>query len=79
MSFENRPRFSLKDAWALEKKSCGPAHVLENGDGTYSVMSHINCEFCDYCEDEEDKRITIHIPKSDPYAHQKILFPENYE
>jgi hypothetical protein len=25
------------------------SHLLANADGTFSIMSHINCEHCDYC------------------------------
>lgn len=30
------------------------SHILDNEDGTYSVMSHINCEHCDYCDAENE-------------------------
>jgi len=55
------------------------SHILDNEDGTYSVMSHINCEWCDYCGDQRmvldpDKEATdIHVYKEDPYENQKKL------
>lgn len=37
-------------------------HLLYNDDGTFSVMRHINCEWCDYCmfsEREYERLITL--------------------
>jgi len=41
---------------ALSKPSNRVAHVLANDDGTYSIMRHINCEWCDFCAAEEKTR-----------------------
>lgn len=51
MSFENRERFSLETAREVYKLSGSIRHILDNQDGTYSVMSHIVCEHCDYCDE----------------------------
>ena len=52
MSFATRPRFSLVEARAsLAKPSNAICHLLDNQDGTFSIMSHINCEHCDYCDE----------------------------
>jgi hypothetical protein len=52
MSFATRERFSLADARAsLAKGSNAILHLLDNQDGTFSIMSHINCEHCDYCDE----------------------------
>lgn len=48
--FEQRERFSLEKARELVKTGNMIKHILINDDNTYSVMSHINCEFCDYCD-----------------------------
>ena len=32
------------------------SHILDNGDGTYSIMYHIVCEHCDYCDSQGDCR-----------------------
>ncbi len=84
MSVETRPRFDLETALKVVKHSEGwVPHLLDNEDGTYSVMSHITCEQCDYCDDyfEADPdgtkydlyegNIMIHRVKADPYSHEK--------
>jgi len=47
---------------------------LDNGDGTYSIMYHIVCEFCDYCEEQGDCRgrgdFVTPLAKEDPYKLQ---------
>lgn len=53
------------------------AHLLNNQDGTYSVMSHIVCDWCDYCDTQGDCRPMGNRPveyeavpyKPDPYAN----------
>jgi hypothetical protein len=89
MSFESRTRMSLDDAKKVIKKITNRIpHVIDNQDGTYSVMSHINCETCDYCDArnqgykngkrDEELDFMIHIAQEDPYRAQKKKFPENY-
>lgn len=92
--FQDRERMSLEDA----KKACKLGgyikHILDNQDGTYSLMGHINCEHCDYCDESNEwwesqknqglnyeeicKLNPIHLPKEDPYERQKVKCPENY-
>lgn len=74
--FENRERLTLEQAETVAARG-GIAHIIVNDDKTYSVMSHINCEHCDYCA-ETNLGIHIHNAKSDPYEFQKINVPENY-
>ena len=31
-------------------------HLLSNDDGSFSIMSHINCNWCDYCGTQGDCR-----------------------
>ena len=79
VSFEERDRMTLEEA----KKEVANAtawvrHVLDNGDGTFSIMSHINCEWCDYCSAQELFDIKIHKAKPDPYEleHKAIAKAE---
>ncbi len=52
------------------------SHLLDNGDGTYSVMCHIVCEWCDYCDSQGDCRLKpdcVPVPyQDDPYQGQEI-------
>nr|AMP48631.1 hypothetical protein [uncultured bacterium] len=60
---------------ALTRPSAWIEHMLDNEDGTFSVMSHINCEWCDYCDDEKGLQggeRTIHKAKPDPYQNQRM-------
>lgn len=94
-AFKNRKRMSIEDARKIMSKGGLIRHLLDNGDGTFSVMGHINCEHCDYCDLENEwwearrkegmsyeERQTLVVPamtpQEDPYARQKIRFPENY-
>ena len=52
--FEERPRFTLAEAIEICKRGGFIRHILNNGDGTYSVMGHINCEHCDYCDENNE-------------------------
>jgi len=56
--FENRPRYSEQEVrdWLTDVDSPMIWHLLKNEDGTYSVMGHIVCEHCDYCESQGDCR-----------------------
>ena len=54
INYKNRPRFSLDEARRSYKTGNAIKHILDNQDGTYSMMSHINCEHCDYCDQYND-------------------------
>lgn len=50
-------------------------HLLDNGDNTYSIMAHINCEWCDFCEAgknlSREELITTAFPaKENAYENQ---------
>lgn len=53
-NFKTRERFSLETVRDISKRGNSISHVIDNQDGTYSVMSHINCEHCDYCDQSND-------------------------
>lgn len=77
--FANRWRGSKEEAIAdLRKPSNAIRHLLVNSDGTYSIMGHVVCEHCDYCEAEGDLAATAgdpehptieHPAKADPYEN----------
>jgi hypothetical protein len=50
-NFEDRQRFStFEEVKAAAEKCTGwIVHILKNDDKSFSLMMHINCEFCDYC------------------------------
>lgn len=78
MSHEDRPRYSLEECrQACVEGSNAIMHVLDNGDETYSIMQHIVCEWCDYCDTQGDCRSGggpadfEPVPfKEDPYENQ---------
>lgn len=57
-SFESRLRMTREQATKLlvNSNSNMIAHLLDNQDGTYSLVYHIVCEYCDYCESQGDCR-----------------------
>lgn len=76
-SFEKR--FRMTEALArdrLKKENCGSmvCHLLSNDDETFSLLYHIVCEWCDYCDEQGDCRgipdIQPILAKADPYANQ---------
>jgi len=71
MNFIERERFNLETATEVYKRPSNTLrHLLDNGDGTYSVMGHIVCEWCDYCEVERNNKegvVTIHSAQENPY------------
>ena len=75
-NFENRPRYAEKEArMALEHRAGSMVmHLLDNQDGTFSIMEHIVCEHCDYCTEQGDARlqrdIKAVVAKADPYENQ---------
>ena len=103
-NFEDRPRLSLEKAREeLANTSGWIVHMLENDDGgwkningnveyiepTYSLMRHINCEWCDYCTQADnayrsgirynEKNPLIHKAKADPYEDEKNSRGESNE
>ncbi len=74
-SYENRPRFTeaeIRTYLAGEaRKSNKIHHLLDNLDGSFSVLTHIVCEFCDYCVEQGDVRgeadALAEKAKPDPY------------
>lgn len=67
-SFAKRWRGTLEEARLAASKGNMTSHILDNQDGTYSIMSHLVCEWCDYCEEFD---IDIHIAKANPYENQE--------
>ena len=56
-NFDARPRFSEEEArQALLQDSPKVEHLVSNDDGTFSILCHIVCEWCDYCEAQGDCR-----------------------
>lgn len=55
----------------LDRDSNAINHLISNDDGTYSIMFHIVCEHCDYCDSQGDCRgmtDPVAVPaKPDPY------------
>jgi hypothetical protein len=76
-TFENRPRGTLEQVQSYIEASVGGAvpHIVDNQDGTYSVVSHINCEYCDYCLEESHGQ-THHIAKENIYEHVSPMISE---
>lgn len=74
-SFEDRERMSLDDARGVAESPTNMiTHLLSNDDGTFSVMSHIVCEWCDYCDTQGDCRGGAGAPvpaKPNPYENQE--------
>lgn len=67
----NIEKFSFHTACKIVGNSVGwITHILENNDKSYSVMSHINCEHCDYCSDELNG-IRVHKFKENPYEENQ--------
>ena len=78
-SGEDRPRFSEAEVreHLRDTKSSMVEHLLDNGDGTFSVMAHIVCEHCDYCTSQGDCRGEPDIEavpyKENPYEEQEKM------
>lgn len=92
INFKDRPRLSLEEAKKAVKEATGwICHLIQNGEWefndreytppTYSVMMHINCEWCDYCDAANvayrsgirysTDHPLIHLAKEDPYENEK--------
>lgn len=74
MTHEDRPRFTLDEALKeLQLETFWIRHLLDNGDGTYSIMSHIPCDWCDYCETQGNAVGKVDIQavpfQNDPREH----------
>lgn len=72
--FAERDRMTIEQAVGVATQPTNViTHVLANDDKTFSVMSHIVCEHCDYCDSQGDCRcidVTTVRPvpaKEDPY------------
>lgn len=77
MSFENRKRMSFNEAVeAFEKPTNTISHLTYNDDGTFSIVDHINCEYCRFCEAENFPEnasadtFTVHRARPDIYDNE---------
>ena len=75
-AFDERDRFTFEKAKEIVmSKSAWRKHLLDNQDGTFSTMGHIACEWCDYCDAEENVRwdldAPVHIAKPNAYEEQE--------
>lgn len=77
-SFEYRARYTEKEAREeLANRGGAIYHLLYNDDGTFSIMFHIVCEHCDYCEEQGPVFDNAHTvmpvkAKPDPYINGKV-------
>jgi len=83
MSFETRSRYTEEEARSiLAKPASVIQHLLKNIDGTFSVMSHIVCEWCDYCDEQGDCRGNMDAEpvnaKCNPYEQQERMERDDY-
>jgi len=82
--FDNRPRFTEEEARRdlVDYPSAKITHLISNDDGTFSLLGHIVCEYCDYCEEQGDCRgnyNAIAFPaKEDPYENETKKLHERY-
>ena len=67
-SHDERSRMSYADAVAVINRPTNPcvSHLIDNQDGTYSVISHIVCHWCTFCDDQGDCRC-VEAPIAVPY------------
>lgn len=82
-NFENRDRYkNYAEALEVYKKNIGwIVHLLLNDEGDFSIMGHINCEWCNYCEQQNiaykaglrysDDYPLVHKAKENPYEEEK--------
>lgn len=68
MSFKGRQRGTIEEAESWASMPGETRHVIANDDGTFSVMSHIVCEWCDYCDQGGYGPFPA---KENPYEHQE--------
>jgi hypothetical protein len=75
-NYEDRFRYTEEEARRIlvDEADAAIMHLLLNDDGTFSIMSHIVCEHCDYCDSQGDARLQHDIEavaaKPDPYEFQ---------
>jgi hypothetical protein len=71
--YENRLRMDRPTADRFLTMHAGAKimHLLDNEDGTFSILTHIVCEHCDYCHEQGDcrgKEDAVALPaKGNPY------------
>jgi hypothetical protein len=82
-TFEERQRMTHGEAMSLlVRPSNAIEHLMDNGDGSYSIVFHIVCEHCDYCDaeseawgkgehDPEAGKWMVHAAKEDIYERQR--------
>lgn len=83
---DDRSRGTFEEAvsWADEHIGCpgnllSIHHVIDNGDGTFSLMSHINCEHCDFCQEyEENKDLLVNIGQKSTVSGPHKLKENSY-
>ena len=79
--YAKRPRFETIEEAEAYRAAGWPTvlsirHITRNeDDGTFSVLAHINCEFCDYCE--EGTKAEPHLAKENPYERQEMYERES--
>jgi hypothetical protein len=65
-TFNKRPKLTLEAAKELVSQlQVWLCHILDNQDGTYSILNHAHNEVCDYCLEQRQGK-TVHIAKADP-------------
>lgn len=76
--FEDRDCMTEEEARTFIRDTESPMilHLLKNEDGSYSVMGHVVCEYCDYCVAQGDCRgkydAKPQVAKEDPYTNQRV-------
>lgn len=76
-AYEDRFRYTEEEARRIlvEGADAFIMHLLINDDDTFSIMQHIVCEWCDYCDSQGDARLKPDIKavtaKPDPYEFQE--------
>ena len=80
---EDRSRGSLKEVVSCADGYAGSPlsihHAIDNGDGSFSLMSHINCEYCNYCrEANENPDLEIDIEHKSHITGPHIFQENSY-
>jgi len=83
MSAKDRTRGSFDDAVFWTEEMAGTPmsihHIIDNDDGTFSLMSHINCEYCDYCEEHSEKNLIVDIGQRSMVSGPHKFKEDSYE
>ena len=58
MSRNLRERMTLDEAFAAVQKGNMIEHIVKNDDDTFSIVAHIVCEYCDFCEESHNKTLS---------------------